>query len=66
VDNQCGWLVPAGDSAAMAGALRTAVSASSAQIAAMGEAGRAKVIRDHNSSGEALKLVQLFAASSAQ
>ncbi len=57
-----GWLVPAGDTIALAEAMRDAVEASIDQIATMGTAGRLRVIERHSSVKEAQKLRALFEA----
>ena len=55
-----GWLVPAGDEVALAEALRQAIAAPDEQMAAMGAAGRARIIKYHDSLNEAKKLKSLF------
>lgn len=57
-----GWLVPAGDTNALAEAMRAAAEAPVDQIAAMGTAGRMRVIERHCSEKEAQKLKALFEA----
>ena len=57
-----GWLVPAGDTNALAEAMRAAAEAPVDQIAAMGTAGRMRVIERHCSAKEAQKLKALFEA----
>jgi colanic acid/amylovoran biosynthesis glycosyltransferase len=58
-----GWLVPAGDVAALTGALEYALAATPAELAAMGTAGAKAVRAAHDASREAAKLAALFAAS---
>lgn len=58
-----GWLVPAGDSVALADAMREALGAPTGQLTAMGSAGRALVLKQHNVDTEAAKLVSLFHGS---
>lgn len=57
-----GWLVPAGDPAALADALADALAAPSERLAAMGRAGAAAVWRMHDAHREAGKLARLFGA----
>jgi glycosyltransferase involved in cell wall biosynthesis len=58
-----GWLAPASDDVALAEAMQAALEASPEQLAAMGAAGRARVLERHDIMKEAAKLKQLFAAS---
>jgi colanic acid/amylovoran biosynthesis glycosyltransferase len=55
-----GWLVPAGDVVALAGAMRTCLEASAGEIARMGEAARERVLARHDANTEAAKLQELF------
>ncbi len=55
-----GWLVPAGDELALSAAMRTALATPVDQLAAMGAAGRLRVLERHDSLKEAAKLNQLF------
>ncbi|HTX51992.1 MAG TPA: glycosyltransferase, partial [Candidatus Baltobacteraceae bacterium] len=55
-----GWLVPAGDELALSAAMRAALSTPVDQLAAMGAAGRLRVLEQHDSMKEAAKLKQLF------
>jgi colanic acid/amylovoran biosynthesis glycosyltransferase len=57
---KCGWLVPAGDGAALKDALREALETDSSRLAAMGAEGRRRVIENHDSMVEAQKLSELF------
>lgn len=57
---ESGWLVPAGDVAALARALQEAVGASDAKLDEMGRAGRKYIQESHNSISEAMKLKNLF------
>jgi glycosyltransferase involved in cell wall biosynthesis len=56
----CGWLVPAGSAKALVEAMRDALRASPQQLAAMGEAGAARVAAQHHADHEAARLAQLF------
>jgi colanic acid/amylovoran biosynthesis glycosyltransferase len=55
-----GWLVPAGDVAALAQALTDALSLAPSTLAAMGKRGRRRVLDAHNAVNEAAKLKRLF------
>ena len=57
---QSGWLVPAADEVALAGAIREALDASVEQLATMGAVGRAHVVEHHDCIKEAMKLKALF------
>jgi colanic acid/amylovoran biosynthesis glycosyltransferase len=58
-----GWLVPAGDIEALAGAMRACLQASPDQLNAMGAAGRERVLQRHCADGEAAKLAACFQQS---
>jgi glycosyltransferase involved in cell wall biosynthesis len=55
-----GWLVPAGDEAALAAAMRDALSAPPARLEALGREARARVRARHASAVEVEKLEALF------
>jgi len=55
-----GWLVPASDETALAGAMRDALEASAATLEKMGAAGRRHVADAHDTIKEASKLKKLF------
>jgi glycosyltransferase involved in cell wall biosynthesis len=55
-----GWLVPAGDLDALAGALREALQAAPDRLLAMGRRGAARVAERHDAAREATRLGQLF------
>ena len=59
---KCGWLVPAGDGAALKRALREALETDCSRLAEMGAEGRRRVIENHDSTVEARKLAELFGA----
>lgn len=63
VDDECGWLVPAGSEADLAAAMRAALEAGPDTRAALGAAGRARVEARHDVDREAAKLRRLFAAN---
>ncbi|MCL4188780.1 MAG: glycosyltransferase [Rhodobacteraceae bacterium] len=60
-----GWLVPAGDAAALAAALEELAGAGAAQLTAMGRAGRERALARHDVDAEARRLAALFAAAGA-
>lgn len=60
VQGLTGWLVPAGDPAALAEAMRDAGQVAPAEMAAKGAAGRARVLERHDINQEAAKLADLF------
>lgn len=58
---ETGWLVPAGDAGALAAALAGLAATPPARLAAMGAAGRARVLARHDAAAEAHRLAALFA-----
>lgn len=60
VPEQTGWLVPAGDETALAEAVLALGQMPSGRLAAMGQAGRARVLDRHDSAAEAEKLAGYF------
>ena len=62
VDGVTGWLVPAGDEAELAEAIRRALDTPDAKLAEMGRAGRERVAQRHDADREAARLAGLFAA----
>lgn len=62
-DGRTGWLVPAGDAAALAGALGRALAAPRERLAEMGRAGCARARERHHIDTEAGRLAALFAAA---
>lgn len=62
VDSTCGWLVPAGDADELAARMAEALSASPERLAAMGEAGRARVLAHHDSRRNGVALGERIAA----
>lgn len=60
VDAACGWVVPAGSEAALAGAMRAALTAEPARLAEMGREGRARVEARHDRRTEAARLLSLI------
>lgn len=56
-----GWMVPAGDPAALANAIQTLSETPNERLAEMGLAARARVMARHDSHTEAAKLAALFA-----
>lgn len=57
---ETGWLVPAGDAAALAGAMVQAAATPADRLQAMGATGRARVLARHDIDREAAKLAALF------
>ncbi|MFV1494007.1 glycosyltransferase [Phaeobacter sp. JH18-32] len=57
---ETGWLVPAGDPAALAQAIRDLAATPHSKRVAMGQAGRARVLERHDSDTEAAKLAAHF------
>jgi colanic acid/amylovoran biosynthesis glycosyltransferase len=57
-----GWLVPPGNVAALADAMREALTAESSRLEAMARHGRTAVEARHNISTEAAKLIGHFVA----
>lgn len=62
VTRQTGWLVPAGDAAALSEAIDALAATPPDTRAAMSEAARARVFARHDIDQEAARLAQLFAA----
>ncbi len=59
-DGEHGWLVPAGDADGLVSAMRQCLESSPAQLQAMGDAARTRVIQRHHVDTEANKLGGLF------
>lgn len=59
-DGQEGWIVPAGDARALAGAILTLAGTPPAQLAQMGAAARSRALQRHDVNQEARKLAALF------
>lgn len=57
---ETGWLVPAGDAEGLAGAMVSLAATPRATLAAMGTAGRARVLARHDIATEAARLARLF------
>ncbi len=60
-----GWLVPAGDVAALADAIKTLLKTQNSVLAEMGQKGRVLVLQNHDVTKEAKTLSQLFTHYSA-
>ena len=60
VDEQCGWLVPAGSRPALAAALREVLDTHPGRLACMGEIGRERVLRNHDADRNAAQLADLL------
>lgn len=63
VDEQCGWLIDAGDAPALAKALSQALAADPAALDRLGETGRQRVLADHDISRSADALHRLLTAA---
>ena len=63
VDSEVGWLVPPGDAAALADAIRAALVAPVARLAEMGEIGRERVRAAHDANANGAQLAELIRAS---
>ena len=59
VTPETGWLVPAGDAGALAGAISALAATPPARLAEMGAAGRARVLQRHDIDREAARLAAL-------
>lgn len=60
IDDQSGWLVPAGDAGALEAAMRAALATSDADLTKMARIGRERVLRRHDVDKEAEKLISAF------
>lgn len=60
VTPETGWLVPAGDAGALAGAITALAATPPARLAEMGAAARARVLQRHDIDREAARLAALF------
>jgi colanic acid/amylovoran biosynthesis glycosyltransferase len=65
VTTETGWLVPAGDAQALAAAMVRVATTPATDLAAMGDAARARVLTRHDIDTEARKLSALFSGASA-
>ncbi|MBX3314110.1 MAG: glycosyltransferase [Actinobacteria bacterium] len=63
VDETCGWIVPAGSVDRLAGAMRSALDATPAELQRKGEEGRRRVLAAHDVDRSAEALVALFATA---
>ncbi len=59
-EGQTGWMIPAGDEEALVVGLKKALAATPETLAAMGKAGREKVLVQHNPHREGEKLEAIF------
>lgn len=60
VDQDCGWLVPAGDVEAIAAAMETVLAAPVEKIRTMGQEGRRRVLSRHDARGNGMALVDMI------
>jgi colanic acid/amylovoran biosynthesis glycosyltransferase len=63
VDGEVGWLSPPGDAETLAGAIRAALDTPVGRLAAMGDAGRARVQTAHDADANGAQLAALILAS---
>lgn len=63
VPGETGWLVPAGDAAALAGAIGALAATPPGRLAAMGAAARARVMARHDADAQAARLAALIRAA---
>ena len=62
VNNQCGWLIPAGAIEPLADAMQAALNARPEDLRAMGEIGRARVLEQHDALRNARSLAEAVGA----
>ena len=60
LDDECGWIVPPGDPAALEGAVRDCLTASSERLAEMGREGRDRVLARHDQAKNAERLREII------
>jgi glycosyltransferase involved in cell wall biosynthesis len=65
-DGKEGWVVPSGDAAALAAAMREALELSPKDLELMGTEGRARVFKQHSATKEAAHLAELAKAATAE
>src|SRR5690349_5082087 len=63
VDEQCGWLIPAGSEEALAGAMISALELSPKDLTAKGRTGRERVQRLHDATKNAERLLEIMGRS---
>jgi glycosyltransferase involved in cell wall biosynthesis len=61
VDDQCGWLIPAGSEEMLAGAMSTVLRTSLEELTRKGAVGRERVRARHDASRNAQQLIEAFA-----
>jgi glycosyltransferase involved in cell wall biosynthesis len=62
VNNECGWLIPAGAIEPLADAMQAALAAKPETLHAMGEVGRARVLEQHDARRNARALGEAIGA----
>jgi colanic acid/amylovoran biosynthesis glycosyltransferase len=65
VDEECGWLIPAGNESELVRAMSEALHSSSQELTAKGNIGRKRVIELHSAQKNAAELVSVIADASA-
>jgi glycosyltransferase involved in cell wall biosynthesis len=63
VDEQCGWLIPAGSEQALVEAMTAALSLSVGRLTEMGAIGQERVRRMHNADSNAAALIAAIESS---
>jgi len=62
-NGRCGWLVPAGDTAALAAAMVSCLECSDEVLSGMGSNGRSRVMARHDIRKSAAQLMKIFSAA---
>ena len=63
IDNQCGWLIPAGSEDALVAAMTDALHASASDLSAKGEVGRKRVAEMHDANRNGAMIAELAASN---
>jgi glycosyltransferase involved in cell wall biosynthesis len=61
VDDECGWMIPAGSIDGIASAIRASLQATPEKLSAMGKEGRSRIEAEYNLATIAPKLYDAFA-----
>jgi hypothetical protein len=62
VDNECGWLIPAGSEGALIDAMKSALHAEPVELTTKGAIGRERVRRLHDAASNAALLLDAMAS----